>query len=172
MYLCSGVELVHPWQAVAQACAGSGYTAWLAFGNQIRGTICRIDTSWFQREAKHFGFETSRNLFFESRGTKIGTIALHGNVEKLRAVLVLIFRFFVLKAQFYDFFGGGSATLTLTDERKKKGEKRPVVALLMLPWKAVTPNFIAQLSIPWRKGDFCAKKEIHTICRKMSHFWS
>ena len=60
----------------------SGYTAWLAFGNQIRGTICRIDTSWFQREAKHFGFETSRNLFFESWGTKIGTIALHGNVEK------------------------------------------------------------------------------------------
>ena len=28
---CSGIELVHPWQVVAQACAGRGLTTLLAF---------------------------------------------------------------------------------------------------------------------------------------------
>ena len=33
--MCSGIELVHPWQVVAQSCAGinSDETTWPAFGN-------------------------------------------------------------------------------------------------------------------------------------------
>ena len=64
-------------ECVRTACLPSRKYAWFCWRTKTRN---KMFTGWFQRQAKHFGFETLRHGFFRMGKTKFGML-LHGNMK-------------------------------------------------------------------------------------------
>ena len=110
---------------------------------------------------------------FAPRFSRVGKQILYGCsswhcVKKSALVFFLVCCSFL--SRIFTIYLGFSATLTLTDARKKQKLKDQSWFFFLLPWKASVPSFVSQLSKPCRKNNFPCRWRKKNLTPKVSKF--